>query len=147
MVGGGYALAAIATFFDWFSADALGISVSVSGWSDGVRFRVADWLGVTAPIDALLVIALAALGLIAFFAPRYLEARYLEVVRRLPYPGAVPAGLIVVLALLQLQFLTSERGELGNVGFGVWAMLIGGGVAIVGSVAAADKSNPTEAPR
>jgi hypothetical protein len=147
MVGGGYALAAIATFLDWFSADALGISVSVSGWSDGVRFRVADWLGVTAPIDALLIIALAALGMIAFFAPRYLEARSLEIVRRLPYPSAVPAGLIIVLAVLQIQFLTSERGELGNVGFGIWAMLVGGGVALIGAVAAAATANNTATPR
>jgi hypothetical protein len=54
--------------------------------------------------------------------------------------------LIAVLALLQLQFLTSERGELGNVGIGIWAMLIGSGVALVGSIAAASTATRAAAP-
>ena len=143
MVAGGYVLAAIATFLAWFTFDTAGISISVSGWDDGVRFRVADWFGTTAPVDALLVVALAILGMIASFAPRYLQ-----VVRRLPHPGAIPAGLIVLLAVLEIQLITRDAGELGNVGIGIWAMLIGGGVALFGSLAAEGRaSRPSAAVR
>ena len=120
VVAGGFAVAALGTFLDWISFNGFGFS----GWYGDGRFRIAEWIGVTAPIDALLVVTLAAGGAVALLAPFLGKA-----VPQIPYATAIAGGLIIGVAALQVYFILDIGGDLGSVGIGLWAIIVGGAAA------------------
>jgi hypothetical protein len=113
----GLALAAIGTLLDWARFSGVG----VTGWNGDARFRVANWLDVAAPIDAILVVALVVVGAAVMVHPAMRTAK------RTALLGTAAAGLaLAVLGLLQVVYI---RDFGVSVGVGVYAIIVGGGAA------------------
>jgi hypothetical protein len=119
-VVGGFVLAVIGTFLDWVESRGIGFSA----WADESRYRFADWLDTDLPVDALLVVALAGLGIALLVAPQLARSGAPPVL-------AIALGVaLAVVAVLEIAYITSEA-EFSFVGLGLWAVLAGAAVAAV----------------
>jgi hypothetical protein len=123
-----FGVAAAGTLLDWVSVGSFG----VSAWNGDARFRIADWLGVTAPIDAIVAVVLALAGAAAVLMPGVFAARKSVVV------VAAGAGL-VLLGALQVYYFLDQDLDLGNVGIGLWVVMAAGGAAVLCGVAGASQ--------
>jgi hypothetical protein len=121
---GGLAAAAVGTILDWAKFGPIGINA----WNGDARFQIADWLSMTAPIDAIVILALAAGGAYLLLAPL---AGMTPV--KIPY-GAVGAGAAVaIVGILNFLYINDLGGaaDFGisiDPGIGLF-LAIGGGAA------------------
>ena len=119
-VVGGFVVAVIGTFLDWVESQGIGFSA----WADESRYRFADWLDTDLPVDALLVVALAGLGIALLVAPQLARSGAPPVL-------AIALGVaLAVVAVLEIAYITSEA-EFSFIGLGLWAVLAGAAVAAV----------------
>ena len=132
---GGLAVAVLGTVLEWASVGAFGIS----GWNGDARFRLADWLDVTAPVDAVAVVALAAVGGYLLLAP--LLGRVLP---HIPYAAGAVGAAIGVLGILEYLYVQDLGSGVGvSTGVGVFALIVGGGAAaVLGFLGEAGQARP-----
>jgi hypothetical protein len=115
-----FSAAAAGTLLDWVTVGSFG----ANGWKGDSQFRVAAWLDMTDPIDALIVVAAAIAGAAAVL----MGTRLLQAVKA---PIVMAAGLaLVIVGALEVYYILDQDLKLGNVGLGVWVIVAGGGAAI-----------------
>lgn len=124
----GFGAAIVATLFAWLRVSSGFRSEAVNGWNSEAQYRVADWLSLDAPIDALLVIVIAGLGIYLLLG-RVLGSN----VPALPYVVAACGLALAIIGVLNWIYIDSEGNRVVNpdlsVGFGVYLLIIGGAVA------------------
>lgn len=117
MVAGGLAVAALGTALDWVTFQGFG----ASGWSGDSRFRIAEWVGESAPIDAAIIGALAAVGAILLLGP-------LLGIQAPAAPNAswIIGSAIAALGVLEWVYIGDQgQGQIGR-GIGIYLVIIGG---------------------
>lgn len=122
---GGLAAAALGTFLAWVSVGDL----SASGWNGDAQFRIAKLLGITAPIDALVIVVLAAGGLFVVLAPRLGRSA-----PRIPAASLLAGALIAAIGVLEFLYVRSEGQGVVNPGLGIYLVIAGGAAAAVCSL-------------
>jgi hypothetical protein len=126
----GFAAAIAGTFFGWFRVSNGPRSEAISAWDGEAQFRFADWLAVDAPIDALLVVLLAGLG-VYWLLGRLMGGAAAAV------PGGLPllGGLITLVGALNWLYIEDQRdGILAfdvSIAFGLYLVVLGGILAAV----------------
>ena len=124
--GGGLALAAVSTVLAWAKASSGGFSASVKPFDEGVRFRVADWLGTGIKLDGLAVLVVAMLGLTVLAMG--LAGRTTP--RKATSTAGIIGGLMLAFGMIQVQFVSSLPGPWGP-GIGLYLLIGGGALAIL----------------
>jgi hypothetical protein len=123
-----FGVAAVATLLDWVTVGSFG----VSAWNGDARFRIAAWLDVTAPVDAIVAVVVAIAGAAAVLvASSYVRRKSLLVI-------VAGAGL-ALLGALEVYYFLDQDLELENVGIGLWVLLAAGGAAVLCGVAGANQ--------
>jgi len=116
-------VAALGTFLQWVTYFGDG----VSAWNtegDG-RFQVADWTVGAFPLDALLVVLLAAAGIACFAGPIF-RANLPDI----PYAEVIAGVAIVVIGLVNYLYV-NDLSEDVNAGIGLYLAILGGAAAAV----------------
>lgn len=111
---------------DWASASAGGYSFSVGPFDDGATFRLGDWLGDTEMLDAWVVLLVGVAGLAALgmaLAGRIDSKRGASL-------AASAGGVLVSVAIIEMQFIWSQPGPLGPA-MGLYLLLVGGVAAAI----------------
>jgi predicted nucleic acid-binding Zn ribbon protein len=121
LMAGGFALAVIGTLLEWISFGPEG----VSGWNTDSRFRIAEWLGVTAPIDAAAIAIVAAGG-----AYLLLGSRFGLQVPALPFGPSAAGGVIAALGVLEWLYIDDVGQGLVDPGIGIYAVIVAGLIAV-----------------
>lgn len=118
-MAGGFALAIIGTLLEWISFGP----VSASGWNTDSRFRIAEWLGVTAPIDAAIIAIVAALGVYLLLGPRLgLQ------VPALPFGASAAGAVVAALGALEWVYIDDTGQGVIDPGIGIYAIIVAGTV-------------------
>lgn len=125
-----FAVATAATLLPWLSST--GPSGGTAWDGNKGRFQIADWLHITLPVDAVLVLLLALLGLlIALLTPRRTERP------AVPYLTAGLGALLTLAGALEFFYvrrLDESAEALGfsvAPGFGVYTLILAGMAAVV----------------
>lgn len=121
---GGAGLALLSVVFGWASAGAF----EVSPWNRDTEFRVGNWLGLSEPIDAVLVIVLLVAACYLVLAPYYWW-RAPEV----PFLGAAAGAALLLLGILKFAYIEDIPGA--NAGIGIYLVMIAGALILGGGVA------------
>jgi hypothetical protein len=117
VMAGGFALAIVGTLLEWISFGP----VSASGWNSDSRFRIAEWLDVTAPIDAAIIAIAAALGAYLLLGPRFGFQ-----VPALPFGPSAAGTVIAALGVLEWVYIDDVGQGVIDPGIGIYAIIIAG---------------------
>lgn len=123
--GGGLILAAVSVMLDWAKVSAGGRSASSGPFDEGAVYRLGDWLSDTEGLDAWVVLAVAVAGLaiLGLSLAGRIDAR------RGPAFAASAGGLLVALAIMEMQYIWSRpTGGVADLSptFGLYVLLAGG---------------------
>ena len=120
-IAAGLAVSVVATLLDWISGGGQG----VSGWDGDSRFRVAEWLGVTAPVDAAIVVAAAVLGALLWFGPRFgIQTP------NLPAP-AISGGAVLGIGILEWLYIDDVGAGFFDPAIGIYLLILGGAAILL----------------
>lgn len=122
---GGFGLAFLATFMPWVTFE--GFFPALQPWVDGWPLRIALWLDTAHPVEALLVVLLAAGGALGLAAARGAGASKALLL------SAIAGGLLAAIGILEFLHiqLDPKWDSAAHVGLGVYALVLGGGAASV----------------
>lgn len=128
-----FGLAAVATFLDWFTFGSRG----ATGWADHTRYKIADVLKVTAPIDAIVILALAGAGAFMLLAP--LLGRRAPAI---PFATLIAGVALAGVGVAEYLYIHDVSGGVPglDVGIGVYLLIGAGAVAAVCSLIAAQRA-------
>jgi hypothetical protein len=114
---------------DWAKVGPVGINA----WDGDAAFQVADWMGTTSPIDAVVILALAVAGAYLVLAPLFGMTA-----PRIPFATLALGVAVAVIGVANLLYVSDLGGPDAEAfglsidpGIGIFAA-IGGGILAAG---------------
>jgi hypothetical protein len=127
---GGAAVAAIGTFLGWVKVSGFGASASTNAWSGDIAddLAIGKLIKAGIPIDALLVVVLAALAVYVLIGPMMGMQ-----VPAIPFAAVIVGALIAVVGVYNYIHISDEIGDAEGVSIdtGLYLVIIGGAAAAV----------------
>ena len=131
---GGAALAAIGTFLSWVSVKAGGFSQSAGAWDSDLAddLRIGNLIKAGIPIDAIVIVALAAVALYFLLGPMFGMQ-----VPPIPFALVGVGAIIAVVGVLNYLKIKDELDKISgpgvdaSVGLGLYICILGGIVLAV----------------